>query len=114
MRSNRLFFALIVMILCGSGASYAQQDYYYSDNRRIYFTKSDNWIVVQIHERDRVELAQRLEQIPQLRIKQVLKPGRGIYWLETSRGDSDWCCTCPAPTGSWGSPICSCILCRRS
>jgi len=62
------------------------QDYYYSDNRKTYITKSDNWIVVQIREQDRPGFSQVIAQTSTARIKQHLKPERGIYWLEIPRG----------------------------
>lgn len=59
------------------------QDYYYSDNRKIYFEKANYWIVVQVAEDDRPGFEQTVAQVSALRIKQALKPDRGIYWLRT-------------------------------
>lgn len=63
------------------------QDYYYSNNQKIYFTKSDHWIVVQIEEQGRPGFSNVLAQTGAARIRQQLKPERGIYWLEIPRGN---------------------------
>lgn len=59
------------------------QDYYYSDNRKIHFDKADHWIVIQVAKEDIPRLKETLVQESALRIKQALKPDRGIYWLKT-------------------------------
>jgi len=60
------------------------QDYYYSDNRKIHFDKAEHWVVVQVAEKDRLGFEQTLEQISAFHVKQALKPGRGIFWIETA------------------------------
>ena len=63
------------------------QDYYYSDNRKLNLTKSNNWIVVQISEQDKNIFKGAITDISAAHVKQNLKPERGIYWLEIFEGN---------------------------
>lgn len=79
-----LFFIMISQMLIS--LTFAQ-DYYYSDNRKLNLTKSDNWIVVQISKQDKNVFTKAMTDISAAHIKQNLKPERGIYWLEISEGN---------------------------
>ncbi|MFA4937234.1 MAG: hypothetical protein WC575_03040 [Patescibacteria group bacterium] len=59
--------------------------YYYSDNRRIYLDKADNWFVIQIAAKDQqTKLEQFLRDSSPIRLKQVLNEERGFFWMEFS------------------------------
>lgn len=73
---------LLAALLVLSSTAYAQDRYYYSDERRIPIEQSEKWTVVQVPERAQSTLTGALAQNPDIRLRRKLDPERGFYWLE--------------------------------
>lgn len=60
------------------------QNYYYSNNRRIFINKSEKWLVVQVPENSQSSFREIVNEDRGIRIKQTIRQERGFYWVESS------------------------------
>lgn len=75
------FISLIVILTALNG-----QDYYYSNNRKININKADNWVVIQSFDDEKNEIVNAIRDQKGMKVKQKLRPERGIFWLEIDEG----------------------------
>jgi thermitase len=61
------------------------QDFYYSDGRKIYIEKADNWITVQYFKEDLDGIHDDIHGNGTFVIRKELIPERGIFWLEIDK-----------------------------
>jgi hypothetical protein len=74
--------AVLAALVFLSSAAYAQDRYYYSDERKIPIEQAEKWKVIQIPETAQAALTSALSRRPDVRLRKVLNADRGFYWLE--------------------------------
>lgn len=81
MKTFGIFFISVML-----GISAIGQDYYYSNNRKIYLEKAVHWLTVQVSE-DSVDIF-RSKTLNSLNIKEIgrLLPERHFFWVEKRDG----------------------------
>lgn len=83
---RKVIFALICLFFIVTSLN--AKDYFYSNGRKFYIKKYDNFAVIQIPNKNKSDIKQKLAQKNTMHIKEVLIPERGIYFFKTSKGKS--------------------------
>lgn len=77
------FIALAGCELVGDNDEAFQDDFYYSDERKIPLTQAERWRVVQIPDGAWPALQSALSERPNIHLRKTLDADRGFYWLES-------------------------------
>lgn len=80
--------AVLAALVFLSSAAYAQDRYYYSDERKIPIEKSESWKVVQTAPGAGPSLTRAMASRSDLRLRKALDTERGFYWLAASGGQA--------------------------
>lgn len=79
---------VLAAVLFLSSAAYAQDRYYYSDERKIPIEKSERWRVVQTAPGAGPALTRAVASRSDVRLRKALDTERGFYWLAASSGQA--------------------------
>ncbi|WP_176521717.1 S8 family serine peptidase [Longimonas halophila] len=79
---KRLVVATLVFLFALPFTVYAQEAFYYSDNRKIQLREAESWRTVQVPEMAVSALTAALNRHPDLRLRKALDADRELYWIE--------------------------------
>lgn len=83
---KRFIVTVLVLLFALPCTVYAQEAFYYSDNRKIQLREAKSWRTVQVPEQSVSALTAALNRRPDLRLRKALDADRRLYWLERTRG----------------------------
>jgi hypothetical protein len=79
---RRLVVAAFVFLFALPFTVYAQEAFYYSDNRKIQLHEAESWRAIQVPEAAASALTAALNRRPDVRLRKALDADRGLYWIE--------------------------------
>lgn len=83
---KRFIVTVLFLLFALPCTVYAQEAFYYSDNRKIQLREAKSWRTVQVPEQSVSALTAALNRRPDLRLQKALDADRRLYWLERTRG----------------------------